>query len=326
MRMLMAKRYSSETRVAFGAMGLGALAIGALAIRVFVLKRGKIGRRDIEKGGVRKKRDIKEGMLKGGLPCLSFGDGPPLVVFPGLGMTNANPTGLQRWGELRLLAPLARAFTVYRVGRRVGLEPGTTMTDLTNDYAEALEDKFRGPVDVLGISTGGSIALQLAADWPGLVHRLVVAGAAHRLSGQGREFQRHMAQLAAAGDRREMSRLQAPDVADSRLGRRIAGGLLWLAGPLFIKRVWDPSDMIATIMAEDAFDIGDRLHEISAPTLVIGGGRDRFYPTELFRETANGIPNARLILYENRAHGGTFADRRFGSDVVAFLTTEWTQP
>jgi pimeloyl-ACP methyl ester carboxylesterase len=326
MRMLMAKRYSSETRVAFGAMGLGALAIGALAIRVFVLKRGKIGRRDIEKGGVRKKRDIKEGMLKGGLPCLSFGDGPPLVVFPGLGMTNANPTGLQRWGELRLLAPLARAFTVYRVGRRVGLEPGTTMTDLTNDYAEALEDKFRGPVDVLGISTGGSIALQLAADWPGLVRRLVVAGAAHRLSEQGREFQRHMAQLAAAGDRREMSRLQAPDVADSRLGRRIAGGLLWLAGPLFIKRVWDPSDMIATIMAEDAFDIGDRLHEISAPTLVIGGSRDRFYPTELFRETANGIPNARLILYENRAHGGTFADRRFGSDVVAFLTTEWTQP
>ena len=41
--------------------------------------------------------------------------------------------------------------------------------------------------------------------------------------------------------------------------------------------------MIATIRAEDAFDIGKQLGEISAPTLVVGGGRDRFYPPELFR-------------------------------------------
>ena len=77
--------------------------------------------------------------------------------------------------------------------------------------------------------------------------------------------------------------------------------------------------MIATIEAEDAFDVGGRLGEVSAPTLVVGGGRDRFYPPALFRETAGKIPNARLFIYENRAHGGTFADRRFGRDVVAFL-------
>ncbi len=267
--------------------------------------------------------DVQEGILKGGLPCISFGDGPPLAVFPGLGMTNANPTGLQRWGELRLLAPLSRAFTVYRVSRKVGLEPGTTMTDLAYDYAKALEDEFGGQLDVLGISTGGSLALQLAADRPGLVRKLVVAGAAYRLSEHGQEFQRTMAELAAAGDRRRISQAQAPDIADSRLGRGIAGGLLWLAGPLFIKRDWDPSDMIATIMAEDAFDIGGRLGEISAPTLVVGGGRDRFYPRELFRETANGIPDARLVLYQDRAHGGTFANRCFGRDVVAFLRDEY---
>jgi pimeloyl-ACP methyl ester carboxylesterase len=204
-------------------------------------------------------------MLKGGLPCISFGDGPPLAVFPGLGMTNANPTGLQRWGELLLLAPLARAFTVYRVSRKVGLEPGTTMTDLANDYAQAIKDEFGRPLDVLGISTGGSLALQLAADRPELVRRLVVAGAAYRLSEHGRRFQRRVAELSAAGHRRELSVMQAPDVADSRIGRWIAGCLMWLAGPLFIRRGWDPSDMIATIMAEDAFDIGGRLGEISAP-------------------------------------------------------------
>ena len=244
------------------------------------------------------------------------------MVFPGIGMTNSNPTGVQRWGELRLLSPLARAFTVYRVGRRVGLRPKTTMADLANDYAVALEEEFDGPVDVLGISTGGSIALQLAVDRPTMLRRLVVAGAAYRLSEYGREFQRRTAELSAAGDRRGLARMQAPDVTDSRLGQRIAGGLLWLAGPLFIRREWDPSDMIATIEAEDAFDVGERLGEISAPTLMIGGGRDRFYPVELFRETARRIPSARLVIYEERAHGGTFADRRFGKDVSAFLKEE----
>jgi pimeloyl-ACP methyl ester carboxylesterase len=248
------------------------------------------------------------------------------VVFPGIGMTNANPKGVQRWGEVRLLSPLARAFTVYRVGRRVGLKPATTIADLANDYAKAIEDRFGGPVDVLGISTGGSVALQLAVDRPAMLRRLVVAGAAFRLSEHGREFQRRMARLSAAGDRREISRMQAPDVSDSRLGRRIAGGLLWLAGPLFIRREWDPSDMSATIEAEDAFDVGERLGEISAPTLVIGGGRDRFYPPELFKETAERIPQGRLVLYEDRAHGGTFTDRRFGRDVVAFLIAERAAP
>lgn len=65
---------------------------------------------------------------------------------------------------------------------------------------------------------------------------------------------------------------------------------------------------------------------MSAPTLVVGGGRDRFYPPELFQETASGIPNVHLILYEDRAHGGTFADRRFGRDVAAFLKAEHPAP
>ena len=271
-------------------------------------------------------RRVQQGQLKGGLPYLSFGEGPTLVVFPGLGMTNAAPTGIQRWGEIQLLAPLGRALTVHRVGRRIGLGRGVTMAGLANDYAGALDDAFGAPVDVLGISTGGSLALQLAADRPDLVRRLVVAGAAYRLSDYGRAFQRQTARLAAAGDRRGLARMQAADVADSRLGRRIAGGLLGLAGPLFIRHDWDPADMIATIEAEDAFDLRGRLQDIAAPTLIIGGGRDRFYPAALFRETVAGLPDARLVLYENRAHGGTFADRRFGRDVVAFVTAGRVSP
>jgi pimeloyl-ACP methyl ester carboxylesterase len=168
--------------------------------------------------------DVHEGILEGGLPCLSFGDGPPLVVFPGLGLSNASPVGFQRWGEVRLLAPLAHAFTVYRVGRRIGLGAQTTMTDLANDYAQAIEGEFGRAVDVVGISTGGSVALQLAADRPGLLRKLVVAGAAYRLGQAGQESQRRIAELAAAGSRRRIAQEMAWDVADFRLGRRLARG------------------------------------------------------------------------------------------------------
>jgi len=39
----------------------------------------------------------------------------------------------------------------------------------------------------------------------------------------------------------------------------------------------------------------------------------------LFAETTRGIPDARLLIYEGRAHGGTVTDRRFARDVTAFL-------
>jgi pimeloyl-ACP methyl ester carboxylesterase len=266
-------------------------------------------------------RDVREGALPGGLPYFAFGDGPPLVVFRGLGLTNANPTGLQRRFEVRILTPLARrGFTIYAVNRRPGLGVGvTTMADLATDHARALEAEFGGPVDILGISTGGSVALQLAADYPDLPRRLVVAGSAYRLGPVGRRVQRSVGQFAAVGAHRSALRALAPALVGSPLGQRLVGGLLWLAAPLMVGRAWDPSDMVATIEAEDAFDLGDRLAEISAPTLVIGADGDRFYSPELFAETAERIPRGSLVIYEGRDHGGTFTDRRFASDVAAFV-------
>jgi hypothetical protein len=58
--------------------------------------------------------EVREGTLKGGLPYISVGDGPPLVVFVASGSFDANPTGCQRRYEVRWPAPLARGgFTVY---------------------------------------------------------------------------------------------------------------------------------------------------------------------------------------------------------------------
>ncbi len=72
-----------------------------------------------------------------------------------------------------------------------------------------------------------------------------------------------------------------------------------------------------TVEAEDKFNFKDRLAEIRAPTLVAGGMDDPFYTPELFRETAEGIPNARLALYAGVGHPAS--GKQFEQDVLAFL-------
>ena len=262
----------------------------------------------------------REGTLKGGLTYITFGEGPPLVVFPGLFPSNANPTGFSLRFEMGWLSPLARTFRVYTIIRKVGLAPHTTMADLAFHYATAIEDSFEGAIHILGFSTGGSIAQQFAADRPELVRRLVLAGTACRLGPVARDAQRREAQFAASGQYRRSLAALAPTITGSALGQRLAGAAMWLAAPLGgMGPNWDPSDMIVTVEAEDAFDASDRLGEIRAPTLVIGGERDPCYSRELFAETTRGIPDARLFIYEGRGHGGTVTDRRFARDVTAFL-------
>ena len=82
----------------------------------------------------------------------------------------------------------------------------------------------------------------------------------------------------------------------------------------------DPSDLVITVEAEDRFNFRERLAEITAPTLVVAGDCDPFYSEALFRDTAAGIPNARLILYPGMRHPAS--GKQFERDVLAFLREE----
>lgn len=63
--------------------------------------------------------------------------------------------------------------------------------------------------------------------------------------------------------------------------------------------------MLVTIEAEDVFDVTDQLHRITAPTLVIGGGKDIGYSPELFEQTAAGVKDGRAHICPNWGHNRT---------------------
>jgi pimeloyl-ACP methyl ester carboxylesterase len=265
-------------------------------------------------------RDVREGTLRGGLPYLAVGQGPPLVVFSGLTAEHANPTGLARRFEVQTLKPMARHFTVYAVNRKPGLPTGSTIEDLAGHYAEAIAHEFSGPVCIQGTSTGGSIAQQFAIDHPQLVRRLVLTATACRLSPHGLEVQRRFAELTRQGRPRRAWAALGPTLAATAAGGRAFAALMWLFGAG--QRPDDPSDMLVTVAAEDAFDASSQLHRIAAPTLLVAGGRDRYYSPELFRETAERIPNGRLSLYQGKGHADVLTYRPAIREIVAFLRTD----
>ena len=126
---------------------------------------------------------VREGGLLGGLPYLAVGGGPPLVFLGGSAPEHRNPRpGVEQAMTLRMIRPLAAGgFEVFFVSRWPGMDPATTFADVAERHAAAIEERFGGPVPVVGHSTGGSLLLQLLADRPEVVSRAVVASAAYTL-------------------------------------------------------------------------------------------------------------------------------------------------
>lgn len=241
------------------------------------------------------------GFLHDDAPYLKVGQGPPLVMVQGLTPEHDVPKGFQRRIALAQARSLARDFTVYVVNRKRGLRPGESMSDIAGHLANAIEHDLGQPVFLAGGSTGGSVALQLAVDRPDLVRRLVVVSAAYRLGPRGREMQAEMARLIRAGEPREALTLVRTTVM-------LPGPLRVPARPLFRLAVGsmvpaDPTDVLVTLDAEDAFDVEADLPRVTAPTLVIGGSNDLFYTQELFQGTAAGVQDGRVHIFPGWGHG-----------------------
>jgi pimeloyl-ACP methyl ester carboxylesterase len=192
------------------------------------------------------------------------------------------------------------------------------MSDLASEYAVAIAAHLDPPVDVLGTSTGGSIAQQLAADHPEAVRRLVLLSTACRLGPLGRELQGTVAAELRAGQTRRAIGVAAAEIAPAGL-RALARGLGWAAARRVIPTATAAADLAATIEAEDGFDLAACERVIEARTLVICGGRDRFYSVDLFRETAALIPHSQLRVFPRRGHISVASDRGAQATIAAFL-------
>ena len=185
------------------------------------------------------------GYFKSGLPYNRFGWGPrPLVIFQGLGFENKPSTGLMAWGEAKLYRSLGKDFTTHVVNRKPGLPAGCSMRDMSDGYATMIREEFGGPVDVIGLSTGGSLVQHFAADHADLVRRLVIHSAAYTLSDEAKRLMLQVRDLVR--DRRWRQAYTAMfgiGLPQSGVVKHAAKPVLWLISLLAALRPpQDPSD------------------------------------------------------------------------------------
>jgi len=260
------------------------------------------------------------GTLGSSFPYLRFGSGSePLVVLPGLAFDNDAPTAtearLYEWSMRRLA--VGRTVTVLRRPRGLASPAAGELStaDIADRYASVLADE-PGPVDVLGLSTGGLIAQRLALRHPGLVRRLVLAVSGARIAEAGREMcETWLDQVEQRDWRGVRGGLVASAVDGPTIQRlaRLLGGSGRRPDPL------DVVDFEATVRADLQHDTSADLPELTVPTLVLGGRDDPFFPASVLRATAAAIPGGRVEVHAG-GHGVPKHHSRWLQDQVsAFL-------
>lgn len=251
------------------------------------------------------------------LPTMVLGRGAPVVFLPGLAFHHGVPVGAGRLAERFMVRHLASGFEVHWTGRRVGVPAAYNMSDFADDYATEIRARFGRPMPVVGYSTGGLLGLQLALTAPGCVSRLVVVGAAHRLSDDARAGVLRWAAALESGRVGDAWRELAPDaVASAGVARHLAP-VLGALGPLLTPD--DCTDGIRTARAESDHDLGAWLAMIKAPTLLIVGDRDVNVGVELAGRTQQGLPDARVRVLAGAGHLGSLVRRRAGHAIAEFL-------
>ena len=236
-----------------------------------------------------------------------LGRGDPIVVVPGLA------------GSWKLVWPLVRSLARHFEVITFGLsgdhgacdefDGGVGRIRAIGDYAQdvvCLIDQLglECPA-VFGVSFGGAIALELAAEHPDRLGALILHGAEARFCPT----------IGSRIARRVLERFPLP--SDSGFINQffhLLFGTKPEPGPLVdfvIDRIWETDQRVmAQRLAQlESFDISDRLWSIGAPTLVLAGGRDAIVPAARQRALAGAISDARFGIIEDAGHIGFLTHR-----------------
>jgi 3-oxoadipate enol-lactonase len=243
---------------------------------------------------------------------------PPVLFLHGLGAT-AESWSLQvpsfSSAGFRLLVPDIRAF-----GRST--YPGGSMfvAELARDMVSLLQFACVDRAHVVGISMGGAIALQLALDYPHLVHKLVLVNTFSHLRPQKASVWAYFALRFVLIHTTGMA-FQAKAVAKRVFPRPDQAELRRLLCNQILQA--DPAGYRAAMRALARFDVRERLAQLSLPVLVITGERDTTVPPASQRDLANRIPNARQIVISQAGHAASVdCPEEFNRSVIHFLTDD----
>ena len=247
---------------------------------------------------------------------IRFGSGQRiLIMLPGLGdgLQTVKGTALPM---AFLYREFARDFTVYAFSRKNALPGGYTTREMARDQAEAMEHLGIDRAHILGVSMGGMIAQHLAIDYPEKVDKLILAVTSPEPNPILTESIEEWVSLVKRGDHGAFMDSNLRRIYSEDYYRRNH----WMV-PIMGKLTKPKSYDRFLVQAEACLthNAADNLHRISAPTLVIGGGKDMALGAEPSEKMAAAIPGARLRIYPQWGHGLYEEEKDFNGTVKEFL-------
>jgi pimeloyl-ACP methyl ester carboxylesterase len=210
------------------------------------------------------------------------------------------------------------------VGSSTG-EPSRTIAETARQMIAFISALRLDEIDLLGFSIGGFVAQEIALVRPTLVRRLVLAATGPK-GGPGMHGWREDIAAAARGESKPENLLY---IMFAHTEASQAKGMEFLRR--FTERR-EGRDAPTSDAARDAqydaiveWGIPDhaalqRLTGIKSPTLVIQGDDDLMIPTKLSHLLAGLVPDARIRIYPDAAHGFLFQyPAEVAAEVNAFL-------
>lgn len=225
----------------------------------------------------------------------SHGTGETVLLIHGLGSSTED------W-EPQVTALAARfrvvAYDVRGHGRTSKPRGPYSVPQFAEDAAALITALELGPVHVVGLSMGGMIAFQLAADHPELVRSLVIVNSGPEM------ILRHWREKFAIMQRRMIVRMMGMRSWGSVLADRLLPAEEHAAlRTAFVER-WARNDKAAYLRALSAlvgWSVTAKLPGISCPVLVVSADMD-YTPIPWKEQYTAMMPNARLAIVKDSRH------------------------
>lgn len=231
------------------------------------------------------------------------GEGPPLVLVEGLGYAS--------WMWIMQVEDLSRDHKLIIYDNRgVGKSDKPNYPynmDLFADDLKAVMDAVGvEKAHILGVSMGGMIAQWFALKYPGRVKSLILVSTHHG----GKDIEPIPPETLNAMFGPPPSHLKTErEILAYKMRYAFSPGWPEANRELFEKlidlRLREPQPPEAYMNQASAavtFDASGRLHEITAPTLIIHGDQDRVVPVGNAFKLHEKIPNSKLVIFKGAGH------------------------